>query len=180
MEKVSIELENVELSYLDREILNIERLAVHQFDRIGIVGKNGAGKSTVLKLMHGQIEPDKGHVRRFIDTAYFDQLSTADNRDIAHELKGKLSIPETEISHFSGGEQTRLKLAQIFSAWHEGLFMDEPTTHLDAEGIRFFIEELTHYYGALIIVSHDRHVLDQLVTKIWEIEGGNVIGYNGN
>jgi len=180
MEKVSIELENIELSFLDREILNIPKLAVHQFDRIGIVGKNGAGKSTLLKLMDGQIKPDQGHVKRFIDTAYFDQLTSAEDKEIAFDLKGKLSIPETEIVNFSGGEQTRLKLAQIFSTWHEGLFIDEPTTHLDSEGIQFFIEELTYYYGALVIVSHDRRVLDQLVTKIWEIEDGKVTAYTGN
>jgi len=67
MENVCIEMENIELSFLDRVVLNIPRLTVHQFDRLGIVGKNGAGKSTLLKLMGGQIQPDKGHVRRFED-----------------------------------------------------------------------------------------------------------------
>lgn len=60
MEKVCLELENIELFYFDRLVLNIPRLTVHQFDRIGIVGKNGAGKSTLLKLMNGQIKPEKG------------------------------------------------------------------------------------------------------------------------
>jgi len=180
MEHVCIEMENIEWSFLDRVILNIPRLAVHQFDRIGIVGKNGAGKSTLLKLMNGQLKPEKGQVKRLIDFAYFDQLSTPEKSEIEYELKGKLSIPDTERENFSGGEQTRLKLAQIFSNYHEGLLIDEPTTHLDAEGIQFFIEELTYYYGALIIVSHDRYVLDQLVTKIWEVEDGKVTEYTGN
>ncbi|MBT2763518.1 ABC-F family ATP-binding cassette domain-containing protein [Paenibacillus sp. ISL-20] len=60
------------------------------------------------------------------------------------------------------------------------LFIDEPTTHLDAAGTKFFIEELTYYYGALVPVSHDRYVLDQLVTKIWEIEDGRITEYTGN
>lgn len=180
MEKVCIQLENIELSFMDREILNIPRLAVHQFDRIGIVGKNGAGKSTLLKLMDGQLKPDKGQVKRFIDVAYFDQLSAPATAEIDYELKGKLSIPDTSIEKLSGGEQTRLKLAHIFSNYYEGLLIDEPTTHLDREGIEFFVEQLTYYYGALVLVSHDRYVLDQLVTKIWEVEDGKVTEYTGN
>lgn len=180
MENVYVELENIELSYLDRTVLNIPQLAVHQFDRIGVVGKNGAGKSTLLKLIVGQLTPEKGHVKRFADFAYFDQLTSPRDSEIDYELMGKLSIPKTDIDHFSGGEQTRMKLAQIFSTYHEGLLIDEPTTHLDEEGIKFFIDELRYYYGVLILVSHDRHVLDQLVTKIWEVEDGYVTEYTGN
>lgn len=180
MEKVCFELENIELSFLDKLILEIPRLAVHQFDRIGIVGKNGAGKSTLLKLMNGQITPDRGEVHRSADFAYFDQLSAPVEREVDYEIIGKLAIPKTEIENLSGGEQTRLKLAEIFSNYHEGLLIDEPTTHLDAAGTQFFIEEMTYYYGALVLVSHDRYVLDNLVTKIWEIENGCVTEYTGN
>ncbi|WP_096271517.1 Msr family ABC-F type ribosomal protection protein [Paucisalibacillus globulus] len=180
MEKVCLEIENLELSFLDEIVLRIPRLAVHQFDRIGIVGKNGAGKSTLLKLMNGQIRPEKGHIKQFADFAYFDQLSSPEEGEVEHDLLGKLSIPKTNIDKFSGGEKTRLKLAQLFSTYHEGLLIDEPTTHLDQEAIKFFIEELRYYYGALVLVSHDRYVLDQLVTKIWEVENGKVTEYTGN
>ncbi|HAM80490.1 Msr family ABC-F type ribosomal protection protein [Ornithinibacillus bavariensis] len=180
MENVCIEMENIEVTFLSRLVLTIPQLSVHQFDRIGIVGKNGTGKSTLLKLMDGQLKPDKGRVKRFIDFAYFDQLIRPQETEIDYELKGKLAIPETDIGNFSGGEQTRLKLAQLFSTYHEGFLIDEPTTHLDNEGIRFFIDELTYYYGALILVSHDRYVLDKLVTKIWEVENGIVTEYTGN
>lgn len=180
MEKVCFELENIEVSYLDRLVLNIPRLAIHQFDRIGIVGKNGAGKSTLLKLMSGQIHPDQGIVNRLADFAYFDQLAAPEAGDIDPGLAGKLSIPKIDMNHLSGGEQTKLKLAGIFSNYYEGLLIDEPTTHLDREGTKFFIEELTYYYGALVIVSHDRYILDKLVTKIWEIEHGCVTEYTGN
>lgn len=180
MEKVVIELENIELSFLDKLLLDIPQLRVHQFDRIGIVGKNGAGKSTLLKLMGGQVKPEKGKAQQFSDFAYFDQLTSPAGSEIDYDLKGKLSIPQTDIEKFSGGEQTRLKLAQIFSNYHEGLLIDEPTTHLDAEGTQFFIEELMYYYGALVLISHDRYVLDQLVEKIWEVEDGMVTEYTGN
>lgn len=175
-----IELDNIELSFSDKLILNIHRLAVHQFDRIGIVGKNGVGKSTLLKLMDGQITPDKGHVNRFADIAYFDQLAAPVEKEVDYEILGKLSIPQTEIGNLSGGEQTRMKLAEIFSSYHECLLIDEPTTHLDAAGAEFFIEQITYYYGALVLVSHDRYVLDKLVAKIWEIEDGHVKEYTGN
>ncbi|MCG5103725.1 Msr family ABC-F type ribosomal protection protein [Oceanobacillus alkalisoli] len=180
MEKICFELENIALTYFDQTIVEIERLAIHQFDRIGIVGKNGAGKSTLLKLLAGMIQPARGKVHRHADFAYFDQLSEPEQSEVDYELIGKLAIPETSIDHFSGGEQTRLKLAQIFSDYHEGLLLDEPTTHLDADGTQFFIDELTYYYGALVLVSHDRYVLDKLVNKIWEVEDGRVKEYTGN
>jgi macrolide transport system ATP-binding/permease protein len=123
---------------------------------------------------------EKGHVKSFADFAYFDQLTSPVKSEVDYELIGKLLILHTEIEHFSGGEQTRLKLAQIFSTYHEGLLIDELTTHLDEAGTQFFIEHLAYYYGALVIVSHDRYVLDQLVTKIWEVEEGYVTEYTGN
>lgn len=180
MEKICFELINIELNYLDRTVSEMERLAVHQFGRIGIVGKNGAGKSSLLKLLAGFIQPTTGLVKSHVDFAYFDQLSSPGKSQIDYELKGKLAIPETKLEHFSGGEQARLKLAQILSNYHEALLIDEPTTHLDTEGIQFFIDELTYYYGALVLVSHDRYVLDKLVTKIWEVEDGVVTEYTGN
>src|SRR5699024_8033098 len=179
MEKLCFECENVRLSYLDKVILKIDRLTVHQFDRIGIIGKNGAGKSSLLKLLAGKIQPSSGIVRTYVASGYFEQMEGPTTTEADPALLGKLTVP-TDTTALSGGEQTRKKLAQLFTHYHEALLIDEPTTHLDEQGISFLLDELRYYYGALIIISHDRFVLDELVTTIWEVEEGNVTVYSGN
>ncbi|PAV28220.1 ABC-F type ribosomal protection protein [Virgibacillus profundi] len=179
MEQINFELENVEVTYLDKEILKIERLAVHQFDRIGVVGKNGAGKSTLLNLLAGIVQPTSGKVNRHVDCGYFEQVEAPVAAEADPSLIGKLAVPK-DSEELSGGEQTRLKLAQLFTHYYETLLIDEPTTHLDQNGISFLMDELRYYYGALVLISHDRAVLDELVTTIWEIRDGEVHVYKGN
>ncbi len=179
MEQICFELEHVEITYLDKEILKIERLTVHQFDRIGIVGKNGAGKSTLLKLLSGKIQPARGKVTRHVESGYFEQLELPSVTEVDAALLGRLAVPQYS-DGMSGGEQTRLKLAQLFTHYYEALLIDEPTTHLDQEGISFLLDELRYYYGALVLISHDRAVLDELVNTIWEVRDGEVHVYTGN
>ncbi|EFI66850.1 ABC-F type ribosomal protection protein [Lysinibacillus sp. HST-98] len=179
MEKVCFELENVVVTYLDKELLNIEKLAVHQFDRIGIVGKNGAGKSTLMKLLAGKQQPVSGKLKRHVHFGYFEQMEAPTLIEADPQLLGKLAVPKYS-EGLSGGEQTRLKLAQLFTSYEEALLIDEPTTHLDQLGISFLLDELRYYYGALVLISHDRAVLDELVTTIWEVDGGKVTIYSGN
>ncbi|WP_027963873.1 Msr family ABC-F type ribosomal protection protein [Halalkalibacillus halophilus] len=180
MERLVLELKDIEVTYLDQQILDLPDLAVHQFDRIGIVGKNGQGKSTLLKLIDGRIKPNRGHVHKLIEFGYFDQTQTPEEGEMDYKLASMLAVPELDTSYLSGGEKTRKKLVQLLSTYFEGMLIDEPTTHLDQTGVDFFLEEMRYYYGALIIVSHDRYVLDQLVDTIWEVDRGKVNVYSGN
>ncbi|CAH0291808.1 putative ABC transporter ATP-binding protein YheS [Peribacillus sp. Bi134] len=104
MEQICFELENVEVTYLDKEILKIDRLAVHQFDRIGIVGKNGTGKSTLLKLLAGEIQPTSGKVKGYVDRGYFEQVEAPVVAEADPALLGKLAVPRNSAS-LSGGEK---------------------------------------------------------------------------
>ena len=167
------------MTFLDKEIFKINRLAVHQFDRIGIVGKNGAGKSTLLKLLSGMMQPAKGEVSSYVVPGYFEQVEQPTDEEVDHAYLGKLRVPN-HLGNLSGGEQTRKKLAHLFSNYYEALLIDEPTTHLDKEGIAYLLEELRYYYGALIMISHDRTVLNELTSTIWEIEQGKITVYSGN
>lgn len=114
-----------------------------------------------------------------LNLGFFEQINPPKNQNVDPKLFGKLRILDHS-SHLSGGEQTRLKLAKLFSDYHQALLIDEPTTHLDYEGITFLLDELRYYYGALILISHDRFLLDQLVTTIWEIDDGKVTVYSGH
>lgn len=179
MEKVCFEIKDVKMTYLDRDVLAIDRLAIHQFDRIGIVGQNGAGKSTVLKILSGAVQPTGGSVQCHTNFGYFEQAKAPEMFDVDYGVNGKWGVPD-RLHGLSGGEQTRLKLAQLFARYNEALLIDEPTTHLDQDGISFLMNELNYYYGALVIVSHDRALLNALVTKIWEVADGKVNVYEGN
>ncbi|GAK08787.1 ribosomal protection-like ABC-F family protein [Geomicrobium sp. JCM 19038] len=182
MEQVQLEMNQVTLTFGDRQVLDIESLRVHQLDRIGIVGKNGSGKSSLLKLLEGSLRPTTGHVKKHIEFGYYEQLSApkVDVHQLDGELSSRLAVPMDAGEQMSGGEETRTKLAALLSTYYEGMLLDEPTTHLDQAGIDFVMEELSYYYGTLLLISHDRRVLDELVTKVWEIDDGKVTEYVGN
>lgn len=183
MNQLVIHLKNIGKSYFSKDILNIKDLKVYENERIGIVGKNGEGKSTLLKLITGEVKPDDGEIETKIDFQYYAQMKhelASDYASIDAEYLSRLDVPEHESHHFSGGEQTRVRLAEFFSNYHFGMIMDEPTTHLDKEGIQFLVDQLKYYYGTLLVVSHDRYFLDEIVDTIWEVRDGEVHVYKGN
>jgi len=178
METLAVKINNLHLSYGTKDILSIEELSVYQHEKIGIIGANGSGKTSLLKLLAGK---DKA-IKKEIDFAYFSQigeLTQTANEELDFELMSRLSVPD-RADNFSGGEETKFRLAQVLSSYPTGILLDEPTTHLDEESVQVLIDELQYYYGTLIFVSHNRYFLNQLADKIWEVKDGKVTEYVGN
>ena len=176
-----IKAENVCVEYTGCDILDIDELELYDYDRIGLVGANGAGKSTLLKVLLGELNPPGCKVNRFGRFTYIPQLDEATFQEVKDfALMGKLRVEQLEVQTMSGGEETRLKIAQALSEQVHGIFADEPTCHLDYEGIDFLIGQLKFFSGALLIISHDRYFLDEVVDKIWELKNGKIIEYWGN
>lgn len=184
MEKLIIKMSNLVKSYESKEILSIKNLSVYQGDRIGIIGPNGHGKSTLLKLMAGHINPDLGEIQVKDQISYYEQVSKnkvtdfSDNTD--WEMLGHFDIPNNNLTQMSGGEFNKVRLVQVLSNYSMVLLLDEPTTHLDKNSIDYLIEELGYFYGTLLFVSHDRYFLNKLAEKIWCVENGTVTEYKGN
>ena len=182
-------------------------LLIGRGDKIGIVGPNGSGKTTLLHMLLGQLEPQRGSVRHGtrLQIAHFDQLraqlnldeSVAENiapgqeyldingqrRHVYGYLQDFLFTParaRTPVGALSGGERNRLLLARLFAKPANLLVLDEPTNDLDTETLELLEEQLVHYSGTLLIVSHDRAFLDNVVTSLLVFEGDGQIGeYTG-
>lgn len=168
------------VEFRGRDVIDIDQLELYEYDRIGLVGSNGAGKSTLLKALLGEIPLTSGKVEREGTFAYIPQLDEAVVQDVQdYAIMGKLGVDRVSAESMSGGEETRLKIAQALSGDVHGIFADEPTCHLDREGIDFLINRLKHYAGAVLIISHDRYFLDEVVDKIWELKDGKITEYWG-
>lgn len=175
-----IKAKDIYVEYLGRDVLDIDQLELYEYDRIGLVGANGAGKSTLLKALLGIIPLQHGKISREGTFTYLPQLEEVVVQDVQdYAIVGKLGIDRVQADTMSGGEETRLKIAQALSGEVHGIFADEPTCHLDREGIDFLVNRLKHYSGALLIISHDRYFLDQVVDKIWELKDGKITEYWG-
>lgn len=175
-----VESSKVKKIYGDRLILDIDDLKIYLKDRIGIVGLNGAGKTTLIDILSHRVEPDEGWVKTHGKSEYISQLEDPNYKNISSEMASKFGVVNTWDDNMSGGEKTRFKLAQALSNDSLILFADEPTSNLDIDGIQILEERLLEYDGALIIISHDRDVLDKLCNKIMEVYNGKVKTYNGN
>ncbi|SHI27709.1 hypothetical protein [Desulfosporosinus lacus] len=140
-----------------------------------LVGANGAGKSTLLKVLLGELTLPGCKINRLGKFAYIPQLEEVIFQEIKDfALTGKLGVSQIEAQTMSGGEETRLKIAQALSEQVHGIFADEPTSHLDRAGIDFLIGQLKYFSGALLVISHDRYFLDEVIDKIWELKDGKI------
>ena len=201
--KKVIELEHVRQSYGGRVLIDDLSTTIMRGDRVGIVGPNGAGKSTLLKILLGELKPERGEVTlgTSLQIAYFDQhrsqlndsLNALDNvaegreyielngqrKHIIGYLQDFLFSPErarAPITRLSGGERNRLLLAKLFAQPSNLLVMDEPTNDLDVETLELLEELLTEYQGTLLLVSHDRAFLDNVVSSTLVLEGEGQVG----
>jgi ATP-binding cassette subfamily F protein uup len=182
-----------------RQLLNHFNMLVRRSDRIGIVGPNGIGKSTLVRVLLGLASPDGGRVRQGfgLNPAYFDQQRSALDRNSSPwtvltggssdmiEIAGQQKHVTAYLRDFlfddhkmtqkvatlSGGEQNRLLLAKLFAETHNFLVLDEPTNDLDMETLDLLQEVIAEYDGTILIVSHDRDFLDRTVTSLLAFEG---------
>ncbi len=197
-----IEIRNIIHGFGETTLIDKLSLKIQRGDRIGLVGNNGVGKSTLLRILLGQIQPLSGTVKQGtnLQIAYFDQLRKkldpertvletigegseyvridGKERHIIGYLKGFLFSPKrvmTKIKVLSGGECNRVILAKLFTQPSNLLILDEPTNDLDVETLEVLEERLCEYTGTLIVVSHDREFLDNVVTSTLVFEAGGVI-----
>jgi ATP-binding cassette subfamily F protein uup len=200
--KIVIEVENVSQRYGERDILKDFSTTILRGDKIGIIGPNGAGKTTLLKILLGQLEPQQGKVKlgTKLEVAYFDQhraqldadKTVIDNisdgrsevtingkpRHIISYLQDFLFAPERSrqpVSSLSGGERNRLLLAKLFTKPANMLVLDEPTNDLDVETLELLEELLIDYQGTVLLVSHDRAFINNVVTGTLVFEGDGVV-----
>lgn len=175
-----MQINNLKKYYGDRLILDINDFKMYSDDKIGIVGLNGAGKTTFLDIIASNISPDEGKIDIYADYTYITQFEINQKINVEKKIACEFNIMDKELDHMSGGERTRLKIAQSLSTKFEILMADEPTSNLDLEGIKLLEERLMTQKGALMIISHDRDLLDKLCNKMIEVQDGKIKIYNGN
>lgn len=184
--KELLKLQDVRYEVMDTQIFDNVTASVKQGEVIGIIGRNGAGKSTLLQLIQGSLLPTTGQLRwlQSVEMAYVEQeRAEFDTQEvIPHEadLLAKWHVPNIEFSALSGGEKLKMRLARGFSQDAQLLLLDEPTNHLDEKSTAMLITKVKNYGGTIVVVSHDRYFLDEVVTKIWSIEEGKLIEHNGH
>ena len=196
--------ENIYKNYGMRQLLDGVTLYLNEGERIGLIGVNGAGKSTFLKLLAGVEEPDSGRISRDpnVQVAYLPQVPAMDddltvleqvfaghpaefrqlNEYEAKAILTKLGITDFDqkIGELSGGQRKRVALATVFVHPADVLILDEPTNHLDAEMVIWLEQKLARFTGGLVMVTHDRYFLENVVTRIAEMSFGKMYLYDAN
>ncbi len=183
--KLVAELENVSKSYGDKKLINNFSTRILRGDKIGLLGANGIGKTTLLKLILGDIEADSGTINRGtkINVAYFDQMreqlneeaTLADTISPGSDFLFPPQRSRSPVKSLSGGERNRLLLARLFARPANVLVLDEPTNDLDIDTLELLESLLQDFSGTLFLVSHDRAFLENTVTQVIAFEGNGVL-----
>jgi ATP-binding cassette subfamily F protein uup len=200
--KVVAELTEVSKSFSERPLIRNFSAVVQRGDRIGFIGPNGVGKTTLIKLILGELAPDAGTVKQGtqLEVAYFDQfraqldpeatladvispgsefVEAGEGRKHITSYLGDFLFPpqraRAKVKSLSGGERNRLLLARLFAKPANLLVLDEPTNDLDIETLELLEALLQEYRGTVLLVSHDRTFLDNVATQVWVFEGNGVV-----
>jgi ATPase subunit of ABC transporter with duplicated ATPase domains len=199
-----LKVSGIAKSYGDKQVLHGVDLVVKRGDRLAIMGPNGIGKSTLLKIVMGEVKPDTGEIEWGYETypGYFaqDHQEDLETQNLTAEqwvtqfcpdrgvgfVRAEMALmlfsgddPKKPLSALSGGEAARLVFTRLAIEKPNVLVLDEPTNHLDLESIEALVEGLQAYTGTLIVVSHDRWFIGQLATRIVDIEPSGVVDYQG-
>jgi len=160
-----IKINQLSISFDARPIFDGLNFEIQDGERLAIVGNNGCGKSTLMNIIAGKIEPDKGNVLM------------PDYESISYMEQVEDTIKESTLS---GGEMTKVRIREAFSNYSQILILDEPTNHLDYKGILWLKKMIDNYFGTVIIVSHDRYLMDLVCTSVYEIDKGKGYLFKGN
>ena len=201
---ILLSAQNISKTYMERKVLNNVSFFLNEGDKVGIIGINGTGKSTLLRILAGAEEADSGNIIRTngVRISYLPQIPEFDSHGTileqvmkhlpadlkeskefeAKSILGKLGIDDytRDISTLSGGEKRRAGIATALIQPSDVLLIDEPTNHIDNETVQILEQQLKKYRGAIVMVTHDRYFLNSITQKIVEVDKGNIFEYNGN
>lgn len=201
---ILLSAQNVSKTYMERKVLDNVSFFLNEGDKVGIIGINGTGKSTLLRILAGAEEPDSGKIIRTsgIRISYLPQIPEFEKhgsiieqvlRHLPTDLKeskefeaksilSKFGITDftKDIGILSGGEKRRAGIAAALIQPSDILLLDEPTNHIDNETVQLLEEQLKKYRGAIVMVTHDRYFLNSVTHKIVEVHKGNIFEYDGN
>ena len=188
-----VDVQEIGVRLVDRVLFEGVSVTVSTGDRIGVVGTNGTGKSTLLRILSGHDTPGAGHVRRGrgCRVGYLEQVpelppgtvrqavGTGWEAEAALDRLGMGSAVDDQVSDLSGGQAKRVALARVLAQPAELLVLDEPTNHLDLGAVAWLEHRLESFGGGLVLVTHDRHLLDRLTTRMVELDQGHAYIHEG-
>ncbi|MCB6993967.1 ABC-F family ATP-binding cassette domain-containing protein [bacterium 210820-DFI.6.37] len=201
---VLLTCENLKKSYTEKPLITDVSMSIHENDKIGFVGVNGTGKSTLLKLVAGVLEPEGGQITRSRELKagylaqnppykgeltvlqqameYIDNAGQKVEEYQCRAMLNKLGFAsyEMKMETLSGGQRKRVAMAALLSQDTNLLILDEPTNHMDNDIIEWLEAFLKTYRGAIFMITHDRYFLDRVTNRIVEIDGGKLYSYDGN
>lgn len=174
-----IKVSNLKKYFVDRLILNIDNLEIQNGDKVGLVGANGCGKTTLLNILCGRESYDEGQIHMESSFSYINQFDE-EVEISSSRLSKELNLPSCYNDYLSGEEKVKARISKALEENTRLIIVDEPTSNLDVKSIKYLEEKFKVFRGTLLLVSHDREFLDSICNKIIEIDHGQIREYKGN